>query len=207
MTRIDDLTRPIIGIENRTAQEAFDIMCDRIRYALNEPMADDAATCFICLKSINDGDMVLDDVTGGVGHRDCYGNDRDAFVKDLDTGEPLGPDDPLPKGYVWRSSLIAEAGEPVAWRVKDYGDGWIFCTDEKRAQLEAVVMGGALVQSLYASPTLPTPTDEDVERAARAMVREAGFDPDEIMVNDGPRWRYYARGARAALAAFMKKEG
>ena len=26
----DDLTRPIIGIENRTAQEAFDIMCDRI---------------------------------------------------------------------------------------------------------------------------------------------------------------------------------
>lgn len=29
-----DLTRPIIGIENRTAQEAFDIMCDRIRHAL-----------------------------------------------------------------------------------------------------------------------------------------------------------------------------
>jgi len=27
----DALTRPIIGIENRTAQEAFDIMCDRIR--------------------------------------------------------------------------------------------------------------------------------------------------------------------------------
>jgi len=26
-----DLTRPIIGIENRTAQEVFDIMCDRIR--------------------------------------------------------------------------------------------------------------------------------------------------------------------------------
>lgn len=26
-----DLTRPIIGIENRTAQEVFDIMCDRFR--------------------------------------------------------------------------------------------------------------------------------------------------------------------------------
>jgi hypothetical protein len=26
-----DLTRPIIGIENRTPQEVFDIMCDRIR--------------------------------------------------------------------------------------------------------------------------------------------------------------------------------
>ena len=29
-----DLTRPIVGIENRTAQEAFDIMCDRIRHHL-----------------------------------------------------------------------------------------------------------------------------------------------------------------------------
>lgn len=31
---VDDLTRPIIGIENRTAQEAFDIMADRIRSRL-----------------------------------------------------------------------------------------------------------------------------------------------------------------------------
>lgn len=30
-----DLTRPIIGIENRTAQEVFDIMCDRIRSRLS----------------------------------------------------------------------------------------------------------------------------------------------------------------------------
>lgn len=29
------LLRPIIGIENRTAQEAFDIMCDRLRRALS----------------------------------------------------------------------------------------------------------------------------------------------------------------------------
>jgi hypothetical protein len=29
----EDITRPIIGIENRTAQEVFDIMCDRIRLA------------------------------------------------------------------------------------------------------------------------------------------------------------------------------
>lgn len=35
---LSDLTRPIIGIENRTAQEAFDIMADRIRSALrSEP--------------------------------------------------------------------------------------------------------------------------------------------------------------------------
>jgi hypothetical protein len=29
-TAIADLTRPIVGIENRTAQEVFDIMCSRI---------------------------------------------------------------------------------------------------------------------------------------------------------------------------------
>ncbi len=33
-TLIERLTRPIIGIENRTAQEAFDIMADRITAAL-----------------------------------------------------------------------------------------------------------------------------------------------------------------------------
>lgn len=27
---VEEMVRPIIGIENRTAQEAFDIMCDRI---------------------------------------------------------------------------------------------------------------------------------------------------------------------------------
>lgn len=31
---MSDHTRPIIGIENRTAQEVFDIMCDRLRTAL-----------------------------------------------------------------------------------------------------------------------------------------------------------------------------
>lgn len=32
-----DLTRPIVGIENRTAQEVFDIMCDRLRAASPAP--------------------------------------------------------------------------------------------------------------------------------------------------------------------------
>lgn len=30
----DELVRPIIGIENRSAQEVFDIMCDRFRHVL-----------------------------------------------------------------------------------------------------------------------------------------------------------------------------
>lgn len=36
---VSDLTRPIIGIQNRTAQETFDIMADRIRAALNSEVS------------------------------------------------------------------------------------------------------------------------------------------------------------------------
>jgi hypothetical protein len=36
-TEMPDLTRPIVGIEHRTAQEVFDIMADRIRSALVSP--------------------------------------------------------------------------------------------------------------------------------------------------------------------------
>lgn len=43
MTAPTELTRPIIGIENRTAQEVFDIMCDRTRSALvSAPAVPDA---------------------------------------------------------------------------------------------------------------------------------------------------------------------
>lgn len=34
-SKVEAMTRPIIGIENRTAQETFDIMCDRIRTTLS----------------------------------------------------------------------------------------------------------------------------------------------------------------------------
>lgn len=40
-----------------------------------------------------------------------------------------------------------------------------------------------------------------VEQAARAMCREGGFDPNEIMPNDGQRWRYYVPAVQAALRA------
>lgn len=53
--------------------------------------------CFICGEPFKPGDMVLPDINEGLGHRDCFGDDRDGFV-DLDTGEPIGPDEPLPTG-------------------------------------------------------------------------------------------------------------
>lgn len=38
---VERLTRPIIAIEHRTGQEAFDIMADRIRTALSRPQTVD----------------------------------------------------------------------------------------------------------------------------------------------------------------------
>ncbi|MDH1268959.1 hypothetical protein N5C81_15140 [Rhizobium pusense] len=46
-------------------------------------------------------------------------------------------------------------------------------------------------------------TDEMVEKAAVAMCLKGGFDPYEAMPNDGPRWKYYVDGARAALEAAL----
>ena len=40
-----------------------------------------------------------------------------------------------------------------------------------------------------------------VKTVARAMCVQGGFDPDQIMANEGPRWRYYVPGACAAIAA------
>ena len=43
--------------------------------------------------------------------------------------------------------------------------------------------------------------EELIEVMARAQCSEGGFDHDERMPNDGPRWGYYVPGVTAALAA------
>ena len=50
------------------------------------------------------------------------------------------------------SPAPAESGEPVAWRVKDFADGWIYHTDEARALRLAEHMSGALVHPVYLHP-------------------------------------------------------
>lgn len=56
-------------------------------------------------------------------------------------------------------------------------------------------------KAAIAALSMRKPSEAEVEAAARAMCIDGGFDPDERMPNDGPRWRYYASGARAALQA------
>lgn len=43
--------------------------------------------------------------------------------------------------------------------------------------------------------------DTIIEVMARAECVEGGYDPDERMPNDGPRWGYYVPGVTAALSA------
>jgi hypothetical protein len=49
----------------------------------------------------------------------------------------------------------APEGEVVAWRVKDYADGWILFHHEAPARASGEARNGALVQPLYASPVVP----------------------------------------------------
>lgn len=42
------------------------------------------------------------------------------------------------------------------------------------------------------------------EIVARALCVRGGFDPDQMMPNDGPRWRYYLDGADAAIAVVLE---
>jgi hypothetical protein len=51
--------------------------------------------------------------------------------------------------------VAAMAGEPVAWRVKDYADGWIVFASEVDARLEAK-QTGALLEPLYSAPPMAT---------------------------------------------------
>lgn len=59
--------------------------------------------------------------------------------------------------------------------------------------------------ALYRTGKLVLIDDHAVERCARAMCLAGGYDPNEIMSNDGPRWRYYEEGTTAALAALGVK--
>lgn len=58
--------------------------------------------------------------------------------------------------------------KPVAWRVKDYADGWIFYTDEKRARVEAKIMNGALVEPLYSADAITSPASGERDAVTQA---------------------------------------
>jgi hypothetical protein len=62
---------------------------------------DDTERCEICDEPLIAGQRVMQDVELGTVHANCCGPEREAYVKDVDTDEPLGPHDPIPQGYVY----------------------------------------------------------------------------------------------------------
>jgi hypothetical protein len=47
----------------------------------------------------------------------------------------------------WLAYQAGGKGEPVAWRVKDYADGWILCDSEAKAN--SCAGDGAIIEPLY----------------------------------------------------------
>ena len=75
----------------------------RLSFSGNPMPPDDVEGCVACGEPFKAGDMVLDEVNGGEAHVACCGTDRDGYVN-LDTGEQIGPDEPIPTGYPWKPS-------------------------------------------------------------------------------------------------------
>ncbi|MBW8815560.1 MAG: hypothetical protein JF588_19235 [Caulobacterales bacterium] len=62
---------------------------------------DDAECCMACEEPFKEGDRYYLDVSGGSLHAACAGPEREGYVKDVGTGDPLGPDDPIPEPLIW----------------------------------------------------------------------------------------------------------
>lgn len=73
----------------------------RFRATRNAEVIAGDVVCLACDEIIQDDDMVLDDVSGDTLHVRCCGPERESYVKDLETGEPVAPGDPIPTGYRW----------------------------------------------------------------------------------------------------------
>lgn len=75
---------------------------DLIASRSDEQSEDDPERCEICGTPVIAGQRVMQDVELGTVHAACCGPEREAYVKDVETGEPLGPNDPIPQGYVYQ---------------------------------------------------------------------------------------------------------
>ncbi len=131
--------------------------------------------CCICNKPILKGQMVLPDYTEGLGHRACFGDAREGFCN-LETGEPLGPDEPIPDGEPYEpkgsGAPTAVGGEVerrrAGWMlIDDNGKRWRICDPTGRwvMQPEGVITADearticetAMGTALATHPVAPQP--------------------------------------------------
>jgi len=76
--------------------------------------------------------------------------------------------------------------QPVAWRVKDYADGWMICSETAAKLL--IERNSALIEPLYSADALAS-RDAEIERLSAALgeaerainrAKEAVEDQDDI---------------------------
>lgn len=103
---LNNLTRPIIGIENRTAREVFDIMSDRIRSALSP-----AATP---VSEAEPDSIKAAQITMGLGLVDVTRIEHEGragiLFRPRDQHIPIGDEGKLQPGKYWPAS-----GDVVIW--------------------------------------------------------------------------------------------
>ena len=85
---------------------------------------DDTSRCEACNKPLIAGQRVMQDVELGTVHAACCGPEREAYVKDVETGEPLGPNDPIPHGYVYEGEEPAGQAGDAGARIAEIVNRW-----------------------------------------------------------------------------------
>lgn len=69
--------------------------------------------------------------------------------------EKMGSVSASPSGALYGASTEARASDPVAYRVKDFADGWFFYDHQTQlAEAARAELDGFLVQPLYLQPIL-----------------------------------------------------
>jgi hypothetical protein len=93
---------------------------------------------------------------------------------------------------------------PVAWRVKDFADGWIVFDNKARAEEEARV-SGALIQPLFASlPKPPVTADEGWIKRSDAVTAIRLFPlGHNAILHDGEGGRFVSAAVAEAMIACL----
>jgi len=90
------------------------------------------------------------------------GQIMDGWVDDKTFIEPVSP------------TATPTAQEAVAWRCKDYADGWILYGNKAQAELYQACTG-CLMEALYAPPPQPSETVAEALREIRAAVQDGNL--------------------------------
>lgn len=144
-----NITRPIVGIENRTAQEVFDIMRDRILSALEPSAARELAFEEILRELSGNPGELIDMMAEAIRGDTVY---DDTPWATLSEDRKIG----------WRGD--AERALAV---VKEYLTAR---RPSEQAVTEAMELARAvLAQSITAGHNVPGPTPEDIEKAFWAL--------------------------------------